>query len=522
MGHDLHPIREDLYDASKELAQLAGAQDPARMEDNLQRLLIDADVAHIKAAREDGASFCSYVLRDEKTNEPIQITEEQREWHTMADAHQYLIIVSALEAGKTWNISIGRTLYELGRNPNERHIILSATDGNAKKIVRQQKHYIEFSKELHRVFPKLRRGRGAWTDHEFTVEKESSSKDPSVQSYGIRSQLQGPRVDRAKLDDIYTFENARTKEQRDQVKERAEANLLGRADNVIVIGNAWFKDDALHQWADIQGWFALKYPLLDASGRSRWPERWPMSRIEQKRRILHPDEFARQFLCIPRAEDSGRFKSAWIDWCLDLGLGRALVTYRLRAIPAGYRTFTGVDLGVKKKAGSDLTVFFTILVHPNGDREVLCVESGRWSGPEILRKLIDTYHRFDSTFMVENVAAQDFILHFTRELRAIPDNKLIAYTTGSEITHPEWGIESMAAEMASKMWIIPCQKSLVSVSGTGRVINSEVEAWVEQMKVYDPRAHTGDRLMASFLAREAARIPPTKKGEVTGTDIRRR
>ncbi len=36
-------------------------------------------------------------------------------------------------------------------------------------------------------------------------------------------------------------------------------------------------------------------------------------------------------------------------------------------------------------------------------------------------------------------------------------------------------------------------------------LHPEVDAWVNEMLYYDPRSHTGDRLMASWFAREAAR-----------------
>ena len=38
-----------------------------------------------------------------------------------------------------------------------------------------------------------------------------------------------------------------------------------------------------------------------------------------------------------------------------------------------------------------------------------------------------------------------------------------------------------------------------------RPLPSEVLAWIQEMLYYDPEAHTGDRLMASWFAREAAR-----------------
>jgi hypothetical protein len=50
--------------------------------------------------------------------------------------------------------------------------------------------------------------------------------------------------------------------------------------------------------------------------------------------------------------------------------------------------------------------------------------------------------------------------------------------------------------MQNGKWILPCQG--------GR--SPELQALVSEMLYYDPRAHVGDRLMALWFAREAARM----------------
>ena len=94
-------------------------------------------------------------------------------------------------------------------------------------------------------------------------------------------------------------------------------------------------------------------------------------------------------------------------------------------------------------------------------------------------------------FIVHN--AQDFILQFIRSSSAIP---VRPFTTGRNKVHPEFGIESLAAEMAAGKWIIP--------NRDGKM-HSEVEALINEMLYYDPKAHTGDRLMSCWMSREAAR-----------------
>jgi hypothetical protein len=125
---------------------------------------------------------------------------------------------------------------------------------------------------------------------------------------------------------------------------------------------------------------------------------------------------------------------------------------------------------------------------------VLDVRSGRWTGPRILEELIDVYRRFGSIIMVESNAAQDYLAQFASELVALPLKK---HYTGVNKRDWQWGIESLGTEFQQGKWIIPCDQNMVP--------NEEVASWLREATSYVPTEHTGDRLMASWISREAAR-----------------
>ena len=108
-------------------------------------------------------------------------------------------------------------------------------------------------------------------------------------------------------------------------------------------------------------------------------------------------------------------------------------------------------------------------------------------------------------FIVHN--AQDFIVQFARGQFAVP---IRPFTTGRNKAHPEFGVESLAAEMAGRKWIIP--------SSGGQPAHPEIFAWIQEMLFYAPAAHTGDRVMASWFAREGARLG-TQRVEQGNLDV---
>jgi hypothetical protein len=101
----------------------------------------------------------------------------------------------------------------------------------------------------------------------------------------------------------------------------------------------------------------------------------------------------------------------------------------------------------------------------------------------------------DESYVVEGMVvhnAQDYIRQFCTEDDTFP---IWPHTTGRNKVHPEFGIESIHGEMAAGKWVVP--------NHAGE-LEAEVSAWVSEMLYYDPKAHTGDRLIASWLAREQA------------------
>lgn len=464
----------------------------------------------VRRARTDVNAFCEFVGRDEKTGEGILQAPMHIAWHDLLDRHDRTLIWSHVEGGKSSQLSILRTLYELGRDPSLRFLLLCNTKDTARKLARQIRNYIESSDELHDVFPDLLPG-DPWGEYAFSVKRSTHAKDPSIQTSGVHGNILGSRIDRLVGDDILDWENTRTEDQRKNLIDWWQSTPVGRLTDdarVRVVGNAFHIQDLYHHLARQEGWEAVRYPVLE-NNIPRWPERWPMARIEKKAIELGPLEAARQLMCMSRDDASARFRREWIEVALRLGDGTELAS-ALQVVPRGYRTFTGVDLAIQQHSAADSTVLFSIAVDPYGVRNLLSIESGKFPGPVIVDKIIEAHRRYQSIVVVENNAAQDYILQFARAKSAVP---VVPFTTGRQKAHPEFGVESIAAELAGGKWKIP--------NRAGKV-HPEVQKWIDEMLYYDPETHTGDRLMACWFAREGVRIGDRAPKTFTPGNLTRR
>jgi hypothetical protein len=366
-----------------------------------------SDDTLMRLARRSMKAFFSYVMRDEQTGAPVEFAPIHETWHRLADQYDRLMLWAAMESGKTQSLSVARTLWELGRDPTLRFAIISNTSGMAVKIANQIGKYITQSEELHRVFPHLEPDPTMpWNSEQLTVKRPTLSKDPSVNTLGIGSNTQGARIDRAVLDDVLNRENTRTQYMRDESQDWYLKTIPGRMTErgrILGVGNAWNPDDLYHRLVKNPRWKGYKFPILKADGTSAWPTVWPLDRIERRRQELGPMESMSQLMCQPIDDAMSRFKREWIETCLRRGEGKDVV-YALRGIPFGCKLYCGVDLAVGRKEHHDRTAFFVLLIHPNGDRQVLWVESGRMLATDIMEKVKDLSLRFGGIFVIENVA----------------------------------------------------------------------------------------------------------------------
>lgn len=476
----------------------------------LSALLATSREALVTVAREDINVFAALVLRDERTGKRVEQAPVHRAMHGFLDArtptgelkHPRAVVWGHVEAGKTQSVVIARVLFMLGHDPTLRIVIASKVATRAAYIVTSIAAYIENSDDLHAVFPALRKG-PLWRLDALRIQGAGYATDPSVRAMGVGTTTLGSRVDVFIGDDIIDMESTRTPYLRQQTVDWFFGVIEGRltADALVyIIGNAWHPADAMHRLAATDGWASRRFPVLDErTGALSWPARWPRSRIDKKRRGMPPTEFARAYLCKARADEDARFARRDIERAMERGRGLVIGPDRAHWRPGiadhvrrACRFYTGVDLAVSQRKKADRTALVTLAVWPDGTREVVDIQTGRWNAAEILRRIVRVTQAWGSIACIENVAAQDWMRQFAEIARV----KTVAYSTGTSQPPLDFQAEQLAAEFAQGRWVIPM--------GAGGELDAEVSAWVNALLYYVPARHTPDVMAASLFAMHAA------------------
>jgi len=506
------------------------------------QLLLAGLLRRAAEGRRDPSAFFSFVMREEHgERRRIKATPHQRVLFSFVSHHDRCVVRMPPGFSKTYCMS-ALSMQLLGQDNTARGAVISSTQEQASKVVGIVRDYIgkpDQFPELRLVFPELRPSTDVhdpWTQVKLCVARPAGIRDPSLCAVGYGGALPGSRLSWILVDDILDEENTRTPHGRRAVKRWFDTTVLSRRDvrgsKIVVTNTAWHPDDLTYA-LEASGWPTLTmtaegdievsnadpgwdtpdirpsrkpgevYRLaahdvgeVDADEAvPLWPTRFSADVLAEIKSSMPAFEYAQLYKIRPRSDEDARCKREWIERC------------KARAREAGVfglvpkydgedATFTGVDLAVGQTDEHARTSFFTFRVMPNGVRVPLDIESGRWTGPEIVRRLADKTRRYNSIARVENNAAQEFLIQF-----ALDQNAALlvrAHTTGRNKVHPEHGVEALFVEIENGAWLIPNDPS-------GNC-PEPVQEWIDAMLYYKPPpAHTEDVLMACWFAREEAR-----------------
>jgi hypothetical protein len=426
------------------------------------------------------------------------VADFQWEWQSICLAYDTANIIAPINHGKSEQITFAMSAHELGCNPNLRLVIASNVAELSIRRVRALRMLVDENDDYRRVFPNVKPG-SLWTDRAWTLQRTNASDpNPTCQGVGLNGAILGARTDRLTCDDMDDLESTWTAASREKAQTWVRTNLisrLGRIARARSIQTAWHPEDMSQMFRSI-GWPTFRYKIRKLDGSYLWKEQWDAAREEKMRRELGETAAARMLDSIPRTGELSRCKEEWIHAALKNG--QRTVMYESVRADNGCYLVVGVDLAVGRGENNDKAAFATVLCDERGNRHLINLESGRWSGPDLLMRIKQHARRYPGArIVVENNAAQDYLRQFASDEVA----GIIPYTTGRSKADPTFGIESIFTEFHAGKWHLPCD-----AVGSGLPLSyqahAEVQALISQCFDYAPGSHTGDSLMAVFLARE--------------------
>jgi hypothetical protein len=485
------------------------------MKGSLDSLIGDIDVDYSKLIPRRSELFVQKVLKDYKgnlvVNEPVHDVMHRFVRFARARGFNKVMILGAFGHGKTEQMCIGYTLYEIARNPNIQIKLVHVSDDEAVKRCRTIRDYItmddDFKKHAPHVIPT-----SIWGSQRFIVNRKFPSKDGTVEAYGILSTAIGGRANLIIFDDPQdlksaVFEPTTRKKIEDTFKNIWLTRLIPEDSEVILMMNKWHENDlASHiqnnpiwAWMSIAASERLDYLLYeDSFGRKfKFPiwSKFNSSHLLMKKKELGERDFDRGYRLIPYS-DSDKTFSSYLK-CCHFGVNpRRLIENESDWIFVG-----GVDFSSLKRPG---TVISVIAAHRQTGMKLPVALSVLRGSSDVVSTMI-TYHKEFGidTFWAENNGVQDAIIDML--VSQLGEDKYKKYhikiegfLTGRNKADPLVGLPSLDREFANKEWMF-CYQNEPTIESD---LNKDHWARMHFEMKNHPFYETSDIVMSMWFARE--------------------
>jgi hypothetical protein len=421
-----------------------------------------------------------------------------------------IVVMAPRSHSKSTCFTVNYPLWEIGRDPNIRVLIVSSTATIAQGFLREIKGQMKNNKTYRRIFgdlfPDEEKEAEKWTNSEIIVNRTNYKiKDPTISTVGSGGAILSKRADIIICDDILSPENTRTEEQREKMRTWFKDVLLPVLEpdgKIIVVGTAWNLEDLYHELMKKTKTYKVRRrykAVIDPEAeRVLWPERWTY----QKLMALRDDEigitsFNKSYQNEAISSEDAVFQPAWTEAAKKRGANRTLLPdFDYSWWDLGPVTISmGVDLAISKKSTADKTAFAVIARLADGRKLPLWLESGRYSPAETRSRIIELYENYHPEIIIVETNAYQASLQI--DLAEQTDMPIKGYVTGGEKFDEEVGLNSLAVEFENDKWILPYSNK------DGYTIRN-VDELVQGMLQF-PSGHTADILMALWFANTGMR-----------------
>lgn len=271
----------------------------------------------IQRAREDFLAFCHHVYPDFKEGPHHRFMAPIL--HQVMTGEQPRVTVSMPpRMGKSETISYLFVAWYLGHRPRDPIIMCTHTSDLSSSFGRKVRNLID-SDVYREIFP------------DTVVSRDKSAADNwtttlggKYLAVGVGANIAGHGGALVVIDDAVS-EQAVLNGDPDKAFAMAFEWLqvgplqrLAPGGRVVFVGTRWGKKDPIGralQWAedspDSLPWREVRFPAILPSGRSLWPEQWPIDQLLSKKASMRPQFWAAQYMQEPTSEEGALLKRDW-------------------------------------------------------------------------------------------------------------------------------------------------------------------------------------------------------------------
>lgn len=340
----------------------------------------------------------------------LDVPPHQESWIHHLESDEDLLVLAPRDHGKTTVFCRAYPEHQALVNPNMRILILSKTHRQAEKtldLIEQdlqgnpliQRDYYDELRDYHRK------------DNMLYFNRTEAQRDATIEAAGLLGAITGSHFDLIIADDLIDDESTRTKQRMDNVHQWFQGTvepLLEPWGRMIIVGTRKHYNDLYGRLIDSDAYTVIHDKAICADGKPLWPERWPLEKLEEKKRKMGTVMFNREYQNDPTGLQGQLLREEWIQY--------------YDTPPEDLRVYQGLDLAISQSETADYTVCTTIGVTEEGeDVYVLDWYRARVDFPTQVRMVCELADRYQPLVIgVEDVAYQRALPQAVLRRRRLP------------------------------------------------------------------------------------------------------
>lgn len=291
--------------------------------------------------------WCENVVqRWDKSDEFLQIKEFHLEWFNMFYNNENNCVEAPRGSGKSVVLAVAFPLWLFFFKRDQQFLVVSQTQKQAMDLLDRFKTTIQNNELLQSLIPK---GRGGWTKTEL-----NTTTGCRMFSKPYSDAIRGVHINWFLADEGGTYKDLNI------FWSALMPTITSKRGHAMVIGTPMTFTDLLAELKKNAEFKFKRYTAIVEDGKSYWPERYPLERLESKRRQMGDLKFNREYLCNVVSSEISLYPQDIIARCCD---DEAAFEYFGKEDAVYY---IGVDFAMV--AGGDYTVITVVRQMESEDR----------------------------------------------------------------------------------------------------------------------------------------------------------
>lgn len=375
----------------------------------------------LKRCRDDFLAFCAHLYPEWKEGPHHRYMKPLL--HKARDGVETRLTVSMPPRfGKSETIAYMFVAWYLGHLPNHHIMMATHTAALSADFGRKVRNLLD-TKKYQEIFPNT------------VVSKDKSAADNwtttaggKYLAIGIGANVAGHGAHLLVVDDLVSEQSVLANPDHAfsvawEYMQVGPIQRLMPGGRIIMIGTRWGKKDPIGRalaWAENNPnstpWTEVRFPAILPSGKSLWPEQWPVDQLLAKKAGMQPQFWAAQYMQEPTSEEGAILKREW--WQIWEKDDPPDVEFVIQVWDTAHDT----------KSHNDFSACVTWGVWFNEEtsrHEIIMLNAvkGRWEFPQLKQKALDEYKEWQpECLLIEKKAAGAPLIQELRQMELIVED----------------------------------------------------------------------------------------------------